>query len=57
MKIFTTKEVEIVIESAINNGALLLKEAVTKPSVQKVGNIRGLNGFKIEIRTPIPNQK
>jgi len=50
---FTTTDVDKVIETAINNGALLLEETVTKPWGQKVGYLRDLNGFIIEICTPI----
>jgi uncharacterized glyoxalase superfamily protein PhnB len=50
---FTTSEVEKVMESAIKSGALLLEETVTKPWGQKVGYLRDINGFIIEICTPI----
>ncbi len=50
---FTTSEVEKVMESAIKNGAVLLEETVTKPWGQQVGYLRDLNGFIIEICTPI----
>ncbi len=50
---FTTSEVEKVMESAIKSGAELLEETVTKPWGQKVGYLRDLNGFIIEICTPI----
>jgi len=50
---FTTLNVEETIKSAITNGAILLEEPVTKPWGQKVGYLRDLNGFIIEICTPI----
>jgi uncharacterized glyoxalase superfamily protein PhnB len=53
----TTMEVEKVMENAIKNGAVLLEETVTKPWGQKVGYIRDLNGFIIEICTPIQNEE
>lgn len=54
---FTTSEVEKVMENAIKIGAELLEETVTKPWGQKVGYIRDLNGFIIEICTPIQDQE
>ncbi|GAA5021921.1 lactoylglutathione lyase [Marivirga lumbricoides] len=54
---FTTSEVEKVMDSAIANGAICLEETVTKPWGQKVGYLRDVNGFIIEICTPIPNQE
>ena len=54
---FTTSEVEKVMENAIQNGAVLLEEVVTKPWGQKVGYIRDVNGFLIEICTPIQSQE
>lgn len=54
---FTTLEVEKAMDSAIKNGAVLLEETTTKPWGQKVGYIRDLNGFIIEICTPIQNQE
>mgnify|MGYP001034946983 CR=1 FL=1 len=53
---FTTSEVEKVMESAIKNGAVLLEEIVTKPWGQQVGYLRDLNGFIIEICTPIQTE-
>lgn len=52
---FTTTEVEQVMANAIQNGAVLLEETVTKPWGQQVGYLRDLNGFIIEICTPISN--
>jgi len=54
---FTTSNVEKTMKSALTNGAVLLEEAVTKPWGQKVGYVRDLNGFIIEICTPIQNQE
>ncbi len=54
---FTTSEVEKVMETAIKNGARLLSETKTKPWGQKVGYLRDLNGFIIEICTPIQSQE
>ena len=54
---FTTSTVETVMENAIKNGAELFEETLTKPWGQKVGYLRDLNGFIIEICTPIPSQE
>jgi uncharacterized glyoxalase superfamily protein PhnB len=54
---FTTSDVEKVMERAITNGAVLLEEIVKKPWGQKVGYLGDLNGFLIEICTPIQNQE
>ena len=53
---FTTPEVEKVMENAIKNGAELLEDEVTKPWGQQVGYLRDLNGFIIEICTPIQSE-
>ena len=50
---FTTDNVSTVMEKAIENGAELLSEATEKPWGQIVGYIRDLNGFIIEVCTPI----
>jgi uncharacterized glyoxalase superfamily protein PhnB len=50
---FTTSEVEKVMASAIKSGAEQLAETLIKPWGQKVGYLRDLNGFIIEICTPI----
>ncbi|MEP3209268.1 MAG: VOC family protein [Maribacter sp.] len=55
--VFSTSEVEKVMENAIKNGAELIAKAVTKPWEQQVGYLRDLNGFIIEICTPIQNQE
>ncbi len=54
---FTTSEVEKVMESAIESGAIRLEETVTKPWGQKVGYLRDINGFIIEICTPIHDEE
>ena len=43
--------------SAIKIGAEQFAETVTKPWGQKVGYLRDLNGFIIEICTPIQNKE
>ncbi len=50
---FTTDNVEGLIEQATNQGAIMLEETVVKPWGQKVGYIKDINGFLIEICTPI----
>ena len=53
---FTTSEVEKVMENAVKNGAEILEDKVIKPWGQEVGYLRDLNGFLIEICTPIENK-
>ena len=50
---FTTNNVEETMKKAIANGATLLESAVTKPWGQEVGYLKDLNGFILEICTPI----
>lgn len=50
---FTTLDVEGTMKKAIDNGAILLEEAITKPWGQKVGYLKDVNGFLLEICTPI----
>ncbi len=50
---FTTERVDKTMDNAIANGAVLLENAITKPWGQKVGYLRDVNGFIIEICTPI----
>ncbi len=38
---------------AIKEGAVLLEEAIVKPWGQKVGYVKDINGFLVEICTPI----
>ncbi len=53
---FTSAEVERVMENALDNGAILLEEITPKPWGQKVGYIRDINGFIIELCTPMESQ-
>lgn len=53
---FTTSDVDQLIKRAIENGAEILAEAVQKPWGQNVGYVRDINGFIIEICTPISMQ-
>ncbi len=50
---FTTDDVESAIKSAIEAGAVLVEESKTKPWGQVVAYVRDLNGFLIEICTPM----
>ena len=43
-------------KSAIDNGASLLSEVVSKPWGQQVGYVRDPNGFIIEICTPMQSE-
>ena len=54
---FTSSDVEKTMANAIHHGATLLEEAVTKPWGQKVGYLRDLNGFILEICSPIPDME
>lgn len=54
---FATEHVEEVMETALKHGATLLEETVTKPWGQKVGYLRDVNGFIVEVCTPIENQE
>ncbi len=53
---FTTNEVEKVMDIAMKHGATVLSETVEKPWGQKVGYLRDINGFIIEICTPISSE-
>ncbi|MEL6557011.1 MAG: VOC family protein [Bacteroidota bacterium] len=53
--VFTTTEVEKVMENAVEVGAEILEAPETKPWGQMVGYLRDINGFIIEICTPIVN--
>jgi len=53
---FTTANVDEAVKSALNHGAELLEEIVEKPWGQTVGYVRDLNGFIIELCTPIKEQ-
>jgi len=50
---FTTTDVDKTMENAIANGAILLQETATKPWGQKVGYLRDMNGFILEICSPM----
>jgi uncharacterized glyoxalase superfamily protein PhnB len=50
---FTTENVEANIEKAINAGAILTEQPKTKPWGQVVAYIRDIDGFLIEICTPM----
>ncbi len=50
---FTTSEVDELMNQAIAHGAVLLEPSVLKPWGQKVGYLRDINGFILEICTPI----
>jgi uncharacterized glyoxalase superfamily protein PhnB len=50
---FTTEDVEKTIATAVNAGAQLVAEAKTKPWGQVVAYVRDLDGFLIEICTPV----
>jgi len=50
---FTTDNIEIDFQNAINTGATLFEPLTEKPWGQKVGYLRDNNGFLIEICSPI----
>lgn len=50
---FTTENVEQTIKTAIEAGAILVAEPKTKPWGQVVAYVRDLDGFLIEICTPM----
>lgn len=52
---FTTETIETDFKKALNAGALEYDPIVEKPWGQKVGYLRDINGFLIEICTPIKN--
>lgn len=52
---FTSENIEQDYEKAINTGAKEFEPLVEKPWGQKVGYVRDINGFLIEICTPIKN--
>lgn len=52
---FTTSDVDGTMKHAFDHGAILLEKSVVKPWGQKVGYIKDLNGFLLEICTPIEN--
>jgi uncharacterized glyoxalase superfamily protein PhnB len=50
---FTTNNVEETVKAAINAGATLVEDPKTKPWGQVVAYLRDLDGFLIEICTPM----
>ena len=50
---FTTLDVKKLVDVAIENGAVKLSDIQVKPWGQEVAYIRDLNGFIIEICTPM----
>lgn len=50
---FTTENVAEMIEKAVSAGGMLVQEAKSKPWGQVVGYIRDLDGFLVEICTPM----
>ncbi|NRD18434.1 VOC family protein [Winogradskyella eckloniae] len=52
---FTTKHIEDDFARAIKAGAIQYEPIIEKPWGQKVGYLRDINGFLIEICTPIKN--
>ncbi len=51
---FTTEQVENAVNSAIEAGATLVEHAKSKPWGQTVAYVRDLDGFLIELCTPMP---
>ncbi len=50
---FTTEQIDEDFEKAIKAGAIVESPLIQKPWGQKVGYLRDINGFLIEICTPI----
>jgi uncharacterized glyoxalase superfamily protein PhnB len=50
---FTADNVEATLSTAVNAGATIVEDPVTKPWGQTVGYIRDIDGFLIEICTPM----
>lgn len=50
---FTTDNVEATVKSATEAGAIIVAEPKTKPWGQVVANVRDLDGFLVEICTPV----
>lgn len=51
---FSTDNVEATVKAAVDAGATLAQEAASKPWGQVVAYVRDLDGFLIEICTPMP---
>ena len=52
---FTTENIEANFNRALTQGAIEYEPVIEKPWGQKVGYLRDINGFLIEICTPIKN--
>ncbi|CAD5114811.1 unnamed protein product [Dimorphilus gyrociliatus] len=50
---FTTENIDEDFQQALNAGATLAESVIEKPWGQKVGYLRDINGFLIEVCTPI----
>lgn len=50
---FTSETIEQDFETAINNGAIKVSDIAEKPWGQKVAYVKDMNGFLIEICTPM----
>lgn len=50
---FTTDQVELVFNTAVKEGAVPVEEVKTKPWGQLVGYVKDINGFLIEICSPM----
>jgi uncharacterized glyoxalase superfamily protein PhnB len=50
---FTSENVEQTINQAVNAGAIMIEQPTVKPWGQTVAYLRDLNGFLIEICTPL----
>jgi uncharacterized glyoxalase superfamily protein PhnB len=50
---FTTDDVEAAVKSAVDAGAILVAEPVTKPWGQVVAYVRDPDGFLVEICSPV----
>ena len=53
---FTTENIETDFKKAINFGAIEYEPITEKPWGQKVGYLRDINGFLIEVCTPIKTE-
>ena len=50
---FTTENIEVDFKKAIDVGAIEYEPIIEKPWGQKVGYLRDINGFLIEVCTPV----
>jgi len=53
--VFTTETIEKDFNTAIEAGAIEYEAVIEKPWGQKVGYLRDINGFLIEVCTPVKN--